>query len=323
LVETSGMAASLLHTGVYYAVNDGPETPIVYAMDETGKVLHTVDIQGVETTQAFGKAGNGDWEGVATGPCDQGGLAATSDGPHCIFIADTGHNCARVSEKCNYNRKVYSILRLPEPESLKEVQSSIHGKRFWYRYPNNIVHDAESLLMTPDGQIYVVTKVDSGASTVYWIPTLEDGNTVEAQKVAEVTAPLDGSPMFTDADFAIGKDNMVIGITLRTYTHVVFYPMRPGKGVPQEIKAAFSGQPCNLPAPVEKQGEVLVWNRPQSAFFVTTSEASGSAISKVRCTNVDALAKRAPSPEQHRSASFAATPLLTVMAVLSLIPAAL
>ena len=83
-----------------------------------------------------------DWEAVAVGPCPGGS---------CVYIADIGDNEAR--------RKRITVHRVAEPvsENTVAVADSFHAT-----YPDG-AHDAETLLVTPDGQLFIVTKGEMGA----------------------------------------------------------------------------------------------------------------------------------------------------------------
>lgn len=111
--EASGLAASRLHPGVLYTVNDSGGKKHVMALDaNTGKRLATFIISG---------AVNFDWEDIACGPCG-GGTG------HCIYIADTGDK--RLLGAAN------RIYRVREPASMTDqhliLESTLKFTYVWF-----------------------------------------------------------------------------------------------------------------------------------------------------------------------------------------------
>jgi hypothetical protein len=278
LPEGSGLGVSRLHPGVYYSMNDSPTSDIrVTAFKESGSLVASFKLENVHSKQGFGKGGQGDVESWGTGPCSPG------EDTYCIFVGDTGHNCARPSEKCNWNRKLYSIMRFAEPETLpaEGAEASIVGERFWFRYPDG-VHDAEAMFVTPDGLIYLVTKQDQGESQIFTLPELRLGATVEAKEVGKISPPY-GKLLFTGASYKKAGDWH--GISLRTYSNIFYYPIGPGQAVEEALKA----EPCDLPAGKLVQAEGLGWTADGSGYVTITEAGDGAApgtrgpILKVEC----------------------------------------
>lgn len=265
LREGSGLGVSQLHPGIYYSMNDSPtskEGIQVTAFTEDGSLKANFHLQGVQSTQGFGKGGQGDVESWATGPCKPG------EDSHCIFVGDTGENCARPSEHCKYLRKSYSIMRFREPKTLPKVgaKKSFAGERFWFRYPDG-QHDVESMFVA-EGTIYVVTKQDRGKSKIFQLPELSPKSTVEAVHVGTHIHPPHGGRLFTGASYK--KSGDWHGISLRTYSNIFYYPIAPGK----TIKNALQAKPCDLPSGAEKlvQAEGVGW-MDQGSGYITTGEA--------------------------------------------------
>jgi hypothetical protein len=105
-----------------------------------------------------------DWEAVAVGPCPEGS---------CLYIADIGDN--------NAARKRVTIYRAPEPAAAE--QSIRVTEAFHATYPDG-AHDAETLLVTPEGQVVIVTKGNTGATAMYRFPKeLQPGATHRLERV--------------------------------------------------------------------------------------------------------------------------------------------
>jgi hypothetical protein len=278
LEEGSGLGVSRAHPGIYYSMNDSPPKNLkITAFTEKGSLVANFNLENVVSSQGFGKYGGGDVESYGNGPCNPG------EDTHCIFVADTGHNCARPSESCTYHRKLYSIVRFEEPKSLPAAggEASLVGQRFWFRYPDG-QHDAEAMFLTPEGKIYLVTKEDQGNSQIFTLPELRLGSTVEAIEVGKISPP-HGDLLITAASYK--KTGDYHGISLRTYSNIFYYPIAPG----QAVESALQGEPCDLPAGQLVQAEGVGWTADGSGYLTITEAGDGAApgtrgpILKVEC----------------------------------------
>ena len=127
LPEASGVAVSRRTPGRLWAHNDSDDAVLV-ALDTRGSVTGRVRVSGVTVE---------DWEAVAVGACPGG---------WCVYIADIGDNEAE--------RKRITIHRVSEPSS----EDSVSVKdTFHATYPDG-AHDAETLLVAPSGDLFIVTK---------------------------------------------------------------------------------------------------------------------------------------------------------------------
>ncbi len=114
---------------------------MVFALDAHGAVTGRVQLTGAAVE---------DWEAIAVGPCPAGS---------CIYVADIGDN--------NAQRRSITIYRVPEPvasSGTAQVDGVFHAS-----YPDG-PHDAEALLVTPDGRLHIVTKGDTGPVSFYRFP---------------------------------------------------------------------------------------------------------------------------------------------------------
>ena len=156
LPEASGVAASTRSPGRFWAHNDSGE-PVLIALDSKGTVLGHVRIPGVTVN---------DWEAIAVGPCPTGS---------CIYLGDIGDNDAA--------RREITIYRIPEPA---DATASIKDADvFRARYPDR-AHDAETLLVTPKGEVLIVTKGRTGPVGLYRLPSdAKAGGTVTLQSIGK------------------------------------------------------------------------------------------------------------------------------------------
>lgn len=156
LPEASGLAVGRRVPGRLWSHNDSG-APVVHALDAQGTVTGAVHLTG---------AAVGDWEAIAVGPC---GTAS------CLYVGDIGDNDAE--------RPHVTVYRVPEPtgaESSVPVRETFHAT-----YPDG-AHDAETLLVAPDGGLYIVTKGDTGPVALYRFPkALRPGATHRLERVGE------------------------------------------------------------------------------------------------------------------------------------------
>jgi len=192
LPEASGIAVSRSVPGRLWTHNDSGQ-PILFALDARGNVTGQVRLSGV---------GVGDWEAIAVGPCPTGS---------CIHVGDIGDNNAR--------RKRITVYRLPEPS--EAATAAAVTDVFHATYPDG-AHDAEALLVTPAGDLLIVTKGDTGAVALYRFPReLRPGATHQLERVGQPRAP--GKPVESEriTDGAVSVDGR--WVVLRTTHRLTFH----------------------------------------------------------------------------------------------------
>jgi hypothetical protein len=184
LPEGSGVALSRRTPGRLWAHNDSGEAVLV-ALDSRGTVTSRVRVSGVKVD---------DWEAVAVGACPGGS---------CIYIADIGDNEAK--------RKRITIHRVSEPaaEDSVTVKDTFHAT-----YPDG-AHDAETLLIAPDGGLFIVTKGETDAVGLYRFPKeLRPGATHQLERVGKPRASGKASETDRITDGAVSPDGT--WVVLRT-----------------------------------------------------------------------------------------------------------
>ncbi|WP_395297823.1 hypothetical protein ACF9IK_33490 [Kitasatospora hibisci] len=134
ITESSGLAASLAHPGVYWTHNDSDDGPYVYAVDSRGRTVATVTLRGIEPR---------DVEAISVGP---GGR---------IYVGDIGDNLGgKWSEVW-----IYSFA---EPTELRD--QSVDVIRYRVRYEDG-PRDAEALMVHPvTGRAYIASKKQGGGA---------------------------------------------------------------------------------------------------------------------------------------------------------------
>ena len=195
LAEASGIAASRRSPGVLWALNDSGD-PVIYALDANGGVTGHVRLTGAKVE---------DWEAIAVGPCGSGS---------CLYVGDIGDN--------NGTRKQITIYRVAEPAPMGDTSAA--AEVFHATYPDG-PQDAESLVLTSDGSLYIVTKGEKGSVALYRFPReLHAGSTMPLQRVAKPRDPgkSPNSERITDATTSPQGD----WIVLRTNRAATFHHLK-------------------------------------------------------------------------------------------------
>jgi hypothetical protein len=224
------------------AVNDGGDQVAVHLLDAACQVV--------------------DVHTAAVDPYDPEDMALGSDGT--VWLADTGDN--------NGTRPTVALIAL-----------RIDGTTGVFRlsYPDG-PHDAEALLLAPDGTPYLVTKEVLGASKVYRpAAALVDGGTVALAEVAAVNLTLTGTPggpvgragQLLITGGAVSGDGT--RLALRTYTDAYVWPLTGS-----DIPAALAAAPVRVALPESPQGEAISFTA-DNQQLVVASEGLPSSLTVV------------------------------------------
>jgi hypothetical protein len=232
LPEGSGVAMSQRSPGRLWAHNDSG-APVLLALDDKGAVAGRVRVPGAKVE---------DWEAVAVGDCPAG---------TCIYVADIGDNDAE--------RRSIAIYRVPEPADASGPVAAADILRA--TYPDG-AHDAEALLVTPKGEILIVTKGDTGPVAIYRFPQdIKPGGTVTLQRIGE---PRRAGRVAADeriTDGAVSPSGS--WIALRTTTAVLVYRTA-------ELLSGNWGETSriSLKALGEPQGEGIAFGDEKTIYLV-------------------------------------------------------
>ncbi|NIT14595.1 MAG: hypothetical protein GTN99_10250, partial [Candidatus Dadabacteria bacterium] len=132
--EASGIAASRINKNRLYHVNDSGNGPYFYTTDEYGSDTKQIMIKDFNFKRA-------DFEDMTIGPC----YAKT-----CVFIADIGDN--------RRSRDFINILIIEEKEKYGQSEKPLRIVKL--EYPDK-PHNAESLAIHPNGDLYIITKEEN------------------------------------------------------------------------------------------------------------------------------------------------------------------
>lgn len=230
LSEASGLAVSRTSKGRLWSHNDSG-APVLISFDASGRINGKVAVTGARVE---------DWEALTSGPCASGS---------CLYVGDIGDN--------NGKRATITVYRMPEPGS---AGGSVKAEAFQASYPDG-GHDAESLLIAPDGTLLVVTKGDTGPVAVYRFPReLQTGSVMRLERV--------GKPLFEKpsqrqriTDAAMSNDGKLV--VLRTKEGVTIYDA--GGFMRGEFRALGT---VNLASLGEPQGEGIAFGGNSTMYVV-------------------------------------------------------
>lgn len=137
IIESSGLAASRAHPGVYWTHNDQDKNgALLYAVDaKTGETVATITMTGVGTPR--------DVEAVSVG------------GDGNIYVGDIGDNLGGTWSHV-------WIYKLPEPKKLGD--RTVRATQYTVKYEDG-ARDAEALMVHPKtGRIYIADKKEEGGA---------------------------------------------------------------------------------------------------------------------------------------------------------------
>ncbi|WP_432037737.1 hypothetical protein [Streptomyces cucumeris] len=195
ITESSGLAASRAHPGVYWTHNDSSDGPYVYAVDSrTGKTVARIVMRGIGSPR--------DVEAISVGP----------DGN--VYVGDIGDNLG------GQWSHVW-IYRFPEPKKLRDM--SVKATQFTVQYQGG-PRNAEAMMVHPKtGKVYIASKSEEDGGLYQGPDTLSPSGVNVFRRIAPIDMEV------TDGAFAPDGSRLV----LRGYFTAAEYRWRGGK--PQEL----------------------------------------------------------------------------------------
>lgn len=252
LDEISGLASSRRVDHRYWVHNDSPRPAELQAIDETGKSVARLRIDGVRAI---------DWEDIAS---------YALDGKSWLLIGDIGDNAGV--------RKDYELIAIEEPDfSGRDATQSIKPAwRLRFRYPDG-AHDCEAMAVDA-GRREVLLINKHAPLAVYTLPLgppAKGQTSLVARKLLDLTslpqpdanerkarfpaARFGGSPTGLDIDPA-GRRAIIL-----TYRDIWLFQRAPH----QHWSQAFAGKPIRIPLPPMAQAEAIGFDRLGQSVFVS------------------------------------------------------
>ncbi|GLP71347.1 hypothetical protein TUSST3_79670 [Streptomyces sp. TUS-ST3] len=190
ITESSGLAASRQHPGIYWTHNDQDTGAYLYAVDSaTGRTVARITMTGVGTPR--------DVEAISMGPDNQ------------IWVGDIGDNDG-------VTWPYVWIYKLPEPKELKD--QSVKATQYVVKYTDGS-RDAESMVVHPrTGRVYIIDKQENGGH-------LYAGPATLSPKGTNVFKPVKAVDLWaTDAAFSPDGERLVV----RGYFGGIWYDWNGG-----------------------------------------------------------------------------------------------
>ncbi|MEO7454206.1 MAG: WD40 repeat domain-containing protein [Fimbriimonadales bacterium] len=234
--ESSGVAASGIKKGIYWTHNDSGAKAELFAFDAAGKDLATFTLTGINAR---------DWEDIA---------CARVDGKSYLYVGDIGDNLE--------DQRQVRIYRIPEP-AIDDVKAVSNFDTYNVKYPDG-PHNAEALMVAPDGDIYIVTKNDFGDSGLYLLSKPDKSGTYTLEKSAQLK--IEGGNVYSHR--VTGGDISPDGksVVLRTYFSILLFRVNSIPGIAKV-------NPISLPVPLERQGEAICFDIENDRLLTTTEGA--------------------------------------------------
>jgi len=233
ITESSGLATDP-DAHLYWTVNGSGNSPHAFAVDDTGRVVGTTSFR-----------------------ADVTDVEAVAYADKVLYVADIGDKNADRDHVTVY------LLYNPQPDN-----STVLYHAYDFAYPDG-PHDAGTLLVSPDGRLYLVTKGPKGG--IYEAPAQPSRS-----QVNQLTRVADAPPYVTDGQFL--PDGR---IAVRSYVDVSI--LDPNQGDKVVARAATPYQP---------QGEALTQSLDGKSLIVGSAGKPSTAYTMP----VPSTMNPAPSP---------------------------
>jgi hypothetical protein len=221
-----------------WTINDGGSSLRVYELDRSCRVLRTIDDD--------------------IDPYDVEDLARAADGT--LWLADIGDN--------RLDRKTVALERL-RPDGTATL--------FRLTYPDG-PHDAEAVLLTPDGRLYIATKEPLASNIYTYDGSLSASRATPLRRVASIglmPTGTSGGPVGTAGQVlvtggAVAPDGR--SVVLRTYTDAYVFDAPDG----DVEKALRDGDRRRIPLPPTAQGEAVTFSADGRSLLTSTEGVPGA-----------------------------------------------
>ncbi len=238
--ELSGLAASRRYPGLLWGHNDSGDLARIFAINEKGETVATVNFGGLEAR---------DWEDI------------TFAGQY-LYIAEMGDNFA-VNENIRVTR-----LREPDLNSDKLNQEITLKPQQWeemtLNYPDG-ARDAEALAATPDGRLLIVSKNKKGSNFYTLKRPFSAGQVATLEKIFDnvqigetgwLTKLVTGGDLSPD-----GRE-----LTLVTYAQIIQFDLT----TPYNFASLQLGSPRKRDLPLLKQCESVCYSADGLSLWVSS-----------------------------------------------------
>lgn len=255
VTESSGLAASKCQPDVIWTHNDSGDDAFIYGISQTGAPLGTWRVPGAQ---------NIDWEDIAE--------YKDKSGRCFIYIGEIGDNGLKMKEHVIY-RVREPVVPLGDPVSSKKGASMTETPELLrFSYPDG-AHNAETLMVDPKtGDIYIVTKRQSGSAGVYRLrPEFSGVRTHQAEKIADISVPSIPNGLVTGGDISPDGQRMI----LCDYVSGYEYKLPIGSGQFDDI---WKQQPEIVDLGNRPVGEAVCYSADGNSIYATSEGKSAPMI---------------------------------------------
>jgi hypothetical protein len=239
ITESSGLAASHLHKGIYWTHNDSDDGPYLYAVDgATGRTVARITLSGIGTPR--------DVEAISLGP----------DGK--LYVGDIGDNLGGTWP-------YVWIYELPEPKKL--VDQTVRATQYVVKYADG-ARDAESMVVDPKtGRVYLIDKKEDGGHLYEGPARLSSSGTNVFTRVASVDL------WATDA--ALSPDGKQLAV--RGYLGGILYDWKGGGKIEREGRLDVPLQRQGESVTYSADGSKLLYGSEGKGSSVVAEDAPGGS----------------------------------------------
>lgn len=238
LDEVSGVAVVRTQPTLLWMHNDSGDTPRMFAVNRSGKIALTVNLQGARAL---------DWE-----DCDAQG--------DWVYAGDIGDNL-----KVRPDIQIYRFRQPKINPNRVGVELNLNPKKWQvmtFLWPDD-AHNCESLAVTPDGRLLLVSKEESGLSGFYvWDKPFQDKGAATLRKIGSFRFGLMGlfTKLATGADFSPDGRKLVV----TTYSDLYEFPLAR----PFDF-ASLRLVPLKKPLPPQRQCEAVCYSLDGQTIYST------------------------------------------------------
>ena len=239
--EASGIASSILNSGILWTHNDSGGKPEVYGIDGSGHLKAILTLEGVK---------NRDWEDIAT-------MKDPKTGKSYIYVGEIGDNGAR-----HPSVFVYKVEE-PHINDKDSLYTATSIDKYEIKYEDG-ARDAEALFIDPATKdIYIISKREEHVG-VYRVANPSTAEVNTAKKISTLSLT-----WVTAADISPNGKHLLV----KTYTGIWRYKLsRASNG-----ELILNKTPKAMPYKLEPQGEAVCYDTKGKAYY-TLSEAGESGV---------------------------------------------
>jgi hypothetical protein len=259
ITESSGLVASRCNKDVLWTHNDSGDAAFIYAINVKGEKLGTWKVSGAK---------NNDWEDIATFKNEKG---------ECfLYIGDIGNNERLKTQFTIYRVKEPRVSGADKTSSRKNPSETETAEAIKYDYPD-MRHDAETLLVHPQtGDVYVLSKSLSSASSVYKLPKNYDLNkTNRLEKVADFTVPAFPNGLLTGGEVSQDGKRVIVCDYFAAYEIIL-----PEKA--KSFDEIWREKPLIVELGERTQGEAVCYSTDGKSIFATSEKKNSPIIQAKR-----------------------------------------